>query len=100
MKAPSTCKHEVELELRCKDEAKWWLRQRMCARPCGDTLECGHRCSSMCGKCLGGYVHQKCGENCDRVLYCGHKVCLLYNIITFFFKLRLIFHFSLILTFS
>lgn len=42
-----------------------------CTGDCG-SLNCGHKCSGSCGKCLQGRVHQRCKKICGRVLVCGH----------------------------
>ncbi|KAE8749845.1 hypothetical protein FOCC_FOCC003313 [Frankliniella occidentalis] len=45
----------------------------LCEEPCGQELECGHKCAGTCGGCLQGRLHRACQSKCQRVLICGHQ---------------------------
>lgn len=46
--------------------------QADCKIPCGDKLECGHKCSGACGQCRMARVHKGCKLRCGRLLICSH----------------------------
>ncbi|RNA18389.1 NFX1-type zinc finger-containing 1 [Brachionus plicatilis] len=67
----SPCVHKSNVTVNCSDPK--WTYLIKCAIPCGEILDCGHKCNGSCGSCLGGLLHQSCVQKCDRMLFCGHK---------------------------
>ncbi|XP_054273692.1 NFX1-type zinc finger-containing protein 1-like [Macrosteles quadrilineatus] len=46
---------------------------KYCQNPCGQVLNCKHRCSGTCSECMQGRIHKVCTETCGNVLVCGHS---------------------------
>ena len=67
----SKCKHDELITTLCKEQN--WNFPFKCNIFCDQVLKCGHMCTSKCGECSGGLIHQNCTSKCGRILFCGHK---------------------------
>ena len=78
----SKCMASVEKTWPCGFTGKIRCYQRddaPCPKPCGDILECEHRCQGTCGGCSEGLLHRPCKNDCNRILVCGHACTALCN---------------------
>ncbi|KAI2023264.1 hypothetical protein LOZ46_001595 [Ophidiomyces ophidiicola] len=67
---PVTCsKHNVRTLVR--DPRTWAKSDGGCLSPCGDTLDCGHKCPLRCHAMSHESV--RCERPCRRLLPCGHE---------------------------
>ncbi|CAF0839837.1 unnamed protein product [Brachionus calyciflorus] len=71
LQVDSQCKHKTKIMIQCSEQK--WVLEKKCDKQCGETLECGHVCTNLCGQCLNGRVHKNCDEIIERVMPCGHK---------------------------
>ncbi|KAI8364292.1 hypothetical protein EDC96DRAFT_608642 [Choanephora cucurbitarum] len=45
--------------------------ETICAEPCKESLECGHKCKELCGM-LHSHSRSECTASCPKQLICGH----------------------------
>ncbi|GIY60265.1 NFX1-type zinc finger-containing protein 1 [Caerostris darwini] len=65
------CGHMVEVE--CYNSSNSEYISKLCKKPCGVKLSCGHSCRGTCSTCHQGKLHVTCNQICKRTLICGHK---------------------------
>lgn len=65
------CQHKTKIFVSCSESK--WSYEKLCNRPCGVMLDCGHQCNRLCGECISGRVHVKCDQIITREMPCEHK---------------------------
>ncbi|XP_070575223.1 NFX1-type zinc finger-containing protein 1-like [Ptychodera flava] len=56
-----------------KTKTKCYERRPFCPLKCDSVLDCGHKCTGICGICKrSSGRHNICTQKCERMLLCGH----------------------------
>ncbi|XP_052107137.1 NFX1-type zinc finger-containing protein 1-like [Mytilus californianus] len=61
------CNHSTKIPCHLLDS-----KPAFCPEPCGEILQCKHKCKGSCGECHNGRLHKTCKEVCNRILICEH----------------------------